>query len=214
MKRQKLQFAVIATALALLASSPAAMAALETYDFTFNSSGGMDASGTITIDSATGVAESGSINVTGVPVEADPSTLITAAGSLVQVPGSPTPLELTDPNGDQVFPDNIVTPLSASFLDEYGLGFGAGQYGGTQYNTLISLSLGNAYGVYEGPDFYTLFVGEAQVVNGVAVPEYVYNWDYGSMTLTFVPEPATYGALAGAGLLLVTLGSHFRRKLA
>ena len=31
------------------------MAALETYDFTFNSSGGMDASGTITIDS---VAES------------------------------------------------------------------------------------------------------------------------------------------------------------
>jgi len=36
----------------------------------------------------------------------------------------------------------------------------------------------------------------------------------GQWVAAAVPEPAAYGALAGAGVLLVSLGSQFRRKQA
>src|SRR5580658_8341910 len=71
----------------LIASAPAA--ADEIYDFTFTS-GGMDATGTISVNTITGMADGGSINVTGVPLEADPSTLITASGSLLPASGVTT----------------------------------------------------------------------------------------------------------------------------
>ena len=72
------------TTLLLIALAQAAVA--QNYDFTFTGGGGMDATGTINI--LGGVAQIGSINVTGVPLEADPNTLISAAGSLLPASGA------------------------------------------------------------------------------------------------------------------------------
>ncbi len=207
MRTKSLTFAVLAGAGMLLASSPAASAALETYNFTFTSSG-MDATGTITIDN--GIAQSGSINVIGVPVEADPSMLLAAAGSLLPGNGS-----AQNHNGDNLPYDNIVNFANDPILTGNGMDFVSGQYGPTHYNTLIGLWGGDVNG-NPSPGLYTLFVGEALLDgNGnVLVNEYVYHSDSGSLTLVSAPEPAAYGALAGSGVLLVSLGSQFRRKKA
>jgi hypothetical protein len=178
-----------AALLILIASAPAAADVI--YDFTFTSGGGMDATGTISVNPITGLADSGSINVTGIPVEASPMTLLTATAPLL--PGSGGVENVTDHNGDVVTYDNLVDFADNPILDGNGLGFGSGQYGPTQYNTLIGLNGGDIYGNLS-PGLYTLFVGEAQLnPNGsVAVPEYVYSYDSGSLTVTPVPEPATY----------------------
>lgn len=227
MKRQKLQFAVIATALALLASSPAAMAALETYDFTFNSSGGMDASGTITIDSVANVATSGSINVVNVPLESLPGTT-TASGSLLALSAGSA---ISSSQSDVRTQDGTVitygvaayAPPSDPIFDGAGVCFASG-YAGLQSSTPSYDTVVNIWG--NGAGSYEMFIGEANPAylnpNGTPITgaphdeiQWVYTTINGSLTLTSaVPEPATYGALAGAGLLLVTLGSHFRRKLA
>lgn len=189
----------------LLASSPTAMAALETYDFTFASSG-MDATGTITVDN--GVAQSGSINVTGVPLEASPTTLISAAGSLLPANGA---TDAGNHDGDVITYDNVVNLSNDPILDSYGLGFGSGQYqDSVHYSTVINL-FGNS------PDSYRLFVGEAQldsIGNVIGDAQWVYASNDGSLTLAAVPEPATYGAIGGVVMLLVSLGSQLRRKLA
>lgn len=203
----------------LFASSPAATAALDTpgwtysnndpsppitYDFTFTS-GGMDAAGTIIVEN--GVAQVGSVNVTGVPIEASPNTLISASGSLLPANGVTTDI---DHDGDDIIFDNLVT-MSDPILDGDGLGFGSGQYqDSSHYNTLINL-WGNSPGSYE------LFVAEADLdANGNVIgdPQWVYAESVGSLTLIAIPEPAAYGALAGAGLLLIPLGQQLRRKQA
>ena len=178
----------------------------QTFDFTFTSSG-MAATGMITVQN--GVAMSGSVNVTGVPLEAYLSTLISTGGSLIQDAGTPNPLTLANHDGDNIIFDNIVT-MNDPILDGDGLGFAAGQYGPTSYNALINI-WGNS------PGSYTLFVGEAQLdANGNVIgdAQWVYALSDGSLTLTAVPEPASYGALAGAALSLLSLGSQFRRKKA
>jgi len=189
--------------LLVLASSAHA----QVFDFAFTSSG-MKATGTI--DIVSGVAQSGTINVTGVPVEADPSTLITAAGSLL--PGSGA---VENHNGDVLTYDNLVNFSNDPILTGNGLVFVAGQYGPTHYNTLIGLNGGDAYGNLS-PGEYTLFVGEALLDgNGnVIAPEYVYHWDsaFGSLSLTAIPEPATYAAVFG--LAALGLAAIRRRKIA
>ena len=142
---------------------------------------------------------SGSIYVTGVPLEADPSTLITAAGSLVPDPGSPNTLTLINHDGDNIIFDNVVNLSSDPILNGNGLGFASGPYqDSVHYNTLINL-WGNS------PGSYSLFVGEAQLdSNGDVIgdAQYVYNIDSGSLTLTPVPEPTTAGCfLLGLGAL-------------
>jgi len=214
-------FFMLSGVAALLASAATATAALDTpgwtypnndpspsqtYDFTF-AGGGMYATGMITVQN--GVAMSGSVHVTGVPLEASQSTLISAGGSLIQDPGTPNPLTLVNHDGDNIILDNRVT-MSDPILDNDGLGFAAGQYGANSYNTLI-----NIYG--NSPGSYTLFVGEAQLdANGnvISDAQWVYAESDGFLTLTAIPEPATYGVLAGAGLSLLSLGSQFRRKKA
>ena len=186
-----------AVVLVLIASAPAAVAQI--YTFTFTGGGGMDATGTI--DIVSGVAQSGSINVTGVPLEAPPHTpLTTAAGDLVPDPASPTTLTLINHDSDDIIFDNIVYPGDPSIvqiLNGNGLGFASGPYqDSVHYNTLINL-WGNS------PGSYTLFVGEAQLDgdgNVIGDAQWVYTTDSGSLTLTPVPEPATLG-LVSAGLL-------------
>jgi PEP-CTERM motif len=207
----KMKFSSIirrAALLMLIASAPAAADPI--YNFTFTSSGGMDATGTITVANGVGsvLAESGSINVTGVPIEASPSTLITVSAPLL--PGSGGVENVENHNGDVVTYDNLVDFSNDPVLDGDGLGFGSGQYGPTHYNTLIGLNGGDVYGNLS-PGLYTLFVGEAQLnLDGsVAVPEYVYYYDSGSLTITPVPEPATYALF---GVLAVGCLAMRRRR--
>jgi hypothetical protein len=192
--------------LVLMASAGAAVA--QTYDFTFTGSGGMDASGTI--DIVGGVAVSGSINLTGVPLEANPSTLITASGSLLPASGA---TDARNHDGDVITYDNVVNLSNDPIFDGDGLGFGSGYYGmdgGTsEYVTIINL-WGN------GPGSYSLFIGEAQVDgdgNVIGDPQWVYHTDNSStssLNLVPVPEPATLG-LVSAGLLSLLA---FRRRKA
>jgi hypothetical protein len=201
----------------LVASSPTAFAALDTfgwtyanndpsspvtYDFTF-ASGGMNATGTITVEN--GVAQAGSINVTGVPLEASPSTLNSASGSLLPANGVTTAI---DHDGDDIIYDNLVL-MNDPILDGDGLGFGSGQYQDSSHcNTVINL-WGNS------PGSYSLFVGEANLdANGNVIgdAQWIYAQNDGSLTLIAVPEPTPYGALAGASLLLVSVGQQLRRK--
>jgi hypothetical protein len=200
-------FLALAGVGALLASAPGAVAAVQTYDFTFTS-GGMDATGMITVDN--GVATSGSINVTGVPVEASPSTLITASGSLLPGTGS-----AQNHNGDNLPYDNLVNFASDPILTGNGLVFASGQYGPTHYNTLIGLWGGDPNGD-PIPGEYTLFVGEALVDgNGNVIPgesEYVYNYLPGSLTMVPAPESAAWTSPLLLGAL--TLGSMGIRRRA
>lgn len=146
----------------------------------------MNATGTI--DIVGGVAQSGSINVTGVPLEAAPNTLITVAGSLLPASG---PTDAENHDGDVITYDNVVNLVNDPILNGNGLGFGSGPYQDSyHYNTLINL-WGNS------PGSYGLFVGEAELDgngNVVGNPEYVYAIQNGSLALTPVPEPST-GAL-------------------
>jgi len=187
------------TTLLLIALAQAAVA--QNYNFTFTGGGGMDATGTI--DIVGGVAQSGSISVTGVPLEAPPYTpLTTAAGDLVPDPASPTTLTLINHDGDDIIYDNIVypgDPSTVQVLNDNGLGFASGQYqDSVHYNTLINL-WGNS------PGSYTLFVAEAQLDsngNVIGDPQWVYTADSGSLTFTPVPEPTTAGCfLLGLGAL-------------
>jgi hypothetical protein len=184
--------------LMLLTSATAAVA--QTYSFTFTGNGGMDATGTVNI--VGGVAVSGSIFVTGVPLEADPSMLVSASGNLVPDPGAPSSETLINHDGDDIIFDNEVNLSNDPVLDGNGLGFASGPYqDSSHYNTLINL-WGN------GPDSYTLFVAEADVDsngNVIGDPQWVYASDTDNspsnpVTLIPVPEPSTFG-LVSAGLL-------------
>jgi hypothetical protein len=179
----------MAAVLMLIASAPSGFAQI--YNFTF-SSGGMNATGTI--DIVGGVAQSGSINVTGVPLEATPSTMITSAGSLLPASG---PTDARDHDGDVITFDNVVLGSDPIFTGN-GLGFGSGFYGydgGTpEYDTIINL-WGNS------PGSYGLFVGEAQVDgsgNVIGDAQWVYAENNGSLTLTPSPEPSTVALMLGA----------------
>jgi len=186
-----------AAVLMLLASAPASVAS--SYLFTFTGNNGMDATGTIDIQS--GVAQSGSINVTGVPIYAPPYTLITASGSLL--PGSSAINGVAkNHNGDYLTYDNSVNLANNPILTSDGIVFVSNQYAPNYYNTLIGL-WGNS------PGSYALFVGEAELdSNGNVIPGqngYVYTQDNGSLTLTPVPEPSqiSFGVLGMIGLLIV-----------
>ena len=189
------RFATRAAALTLLASAPVAMA--QNYNFTFTSTG-MNATGTITV--VAGVAQLGSINVTDVPVEASPSTLLSASGSLVPDPGTPSTLTLINHDGDDIIFDNIVNLSSDPILNGNGLGFASGPYqDSVHFNTLINL-WGNS------PGSYTLFVAEANVdTNGNVIgdPQYVYNASTGTLTITPVPGPASISTIAVGAIALL-----------
>jgi hypothetical protein len=193
MQTRTIIVAVAALLLAGLASS--ATASIITYDFTFTGYNGMDATGTINI--LDGVAQSGSINVTGVPVEASPLTLVSAAGSLLPASGA---TDVRNHDGDVITFDNLVNLANDPIVNGNGLCFGSGQYGPNNYNTLINL-WGNS------PGSYALFVGEAQVDgngNVIGDAQYVYHWENGSLTLTTpTPEPATMSLLVLGGLAML-----------
>ena len=190
--------------LMLLATAPAAVA--QSYNFTFTGQDGINALGTITISG--GVAQSGSISVMNVPLEAPPYTpLTTAAGGLLPASG---PTSAGNHNGDVISYDNVANIANDPVFDSaYGLGFGSGQYGPAQYNTLINL-WGNS------PGSYGMFIGEAQLdgdgnVIGNAQWVYVYN-EPGIVTFSPVPEPSA-DALMILGALTVGFVA-MRRRLA
>ena len=202
-----LTLAILAGAGAYLVSAPVANAAIQTYDFNFTGGDGVDASGTITVDN--GVADGGTINVTGVPVEADPSMLVTASGSLLTAGG-----DVRDRDGDVISYDTVANPLNDPVFDNNGVAFGSGYYGsdgGTPiYDTVVNI-WGN------GPGSYSLFVGEAQVDannNLIGDAQWVYYQSNGSLTLTVatVPEASAFGPAAACGLLVVGGISFLRRS--
>lgn len=187
----------------ILASATAAVA--QNYSFTFTGNDGIDATGTISISG--GVAQSGSISVTGVPLEATPSIKTTASGDLLTAGG-----DVRDDDGDVVTYDTVANPTGDPVFDSAGVAFASGHRGydgGTPiYDTIISL-WGNS------PGSYGMFIGEADVVDGNVVgdPQWVYVYDETgttSLTLIPVPEPTTIG-LACSGLLGLLV---FRRRKA
>lgn len=192
MKCDKLSVFSCCALLLLLALAPSAQA--QTFNFIFTSSG-MNATGTV--DLLSGVAQSGTISVSGVPVEASPSTLISAAGNLL--PGTGV---AKNQNGDYLPYDNLVNFANNPILTGNGIDFGSGQYNSDHYNSLIGLWGGDVYG-NPSPGLYTLFVGEALLdgSGNVVVPEYVYHSDAGTLTLTAIPEPSAYAAVIGVAIL-------------
>jgi len=182
------------TTLLLIALAQAAVA--QTYNFTFTGNDGIDATGTISI--LGGVAQSGSIYVTGVPLEANPSMFTTAAGDLLTAGG-----DVRNHDGDVITYDTVANALNNPIFDNTGVAFGSGYYGmdgGTpEYNTIINL-WGNS------PGSYGMFIGEANVDgngNVIGDAQWVYVYDEpGTLTLTPVPEPTTAGCfLLGLGAL-------------
>jgi hypothetical protein len=192
----------MAAALMFIVSSQAGVA--QVYNFTFLS-GGMDATGTI--DIVGGVAQSGSISVTGIPLEATPSVLVSAGGSLIPDPASPSTLTLINHDGDDIIFDNIVNTGNDPVLNNNGLGFASGQYqDSVHYNTLINL-WGNS------PGSYSLFVAEAQLDgngNVIGDAQWVYAQSNGSLALTPSPEPSTVALILGG--LIVGSGIIRRRR--
>jgi hypothetical protein len=200
--------------LVLLASAPAV--ADQIYNFTFTGNDGIDATGTISI--VGGVAQSGSISVINVPLEAPPHTpLTTAAGDFLTAGG-----DVRNHDGDVVTYDTVVNPLNDPVFDNTGVAFASGFYGmdgGTpEYNTIVDL-WGNS------PGSYGMFIGEANPADlepdGTLIPGRDAQWVYvfnesGTLTLTPVPEPSSaflaICALVCFGILYgVRLTSHHLR---
>lgn len=184
--------------LAFMASATAVVA--QTYNFTFTGVDGIDASGTLTFSG--GFAQSGSIIVVNVPLEATPSITTTAAGNLLTAGG-----DVRNLDGDVVTYDTVGNPLNNPVFDSTGVAFAsgpAGFAGGTPvYDTIINI-WGNS------PGSYSMFIGEANPADlepdGTLIPgrdpQWVYVTENGNMNLTSVPvpEPATV-ALVSAGFL-------------
>ncbi len=104
--------------LLLLASAPAV--ADQIYNFTFTGNDGIDATGTISI--VGGVAQSGSISVINVPLEAPPHTpLTTAAGDFLTAGG-----DVRNHDGDVVTYDTVVNPSNDPVFDNTGVAFASG----------------------------------------------------------------------------------------
>ena len=206
------------TAMTLLITVQNASAPSEIYNFSFTGNDGIDATGTLTIDTVADLATSGSINVVNVPEEANPSLLTTAAGFLLPASGA---TDARDFDGDVITYDTVANPAANPVFDSAnGLGFGssivngnitsapATYDGGTPvYDTIINL-WGN------GPGSYGMFIGEANPAdlnpNGTLIAgrdaQWVYvDYETGTLTLTTVPvpEPTT------AALILVALTVGF-----
>ncbi len=197
------------TAVALLITCQNAFAPSQIYNFTFTGNDGIDASGTVTIDTVANVATSGSVNVVNVPLESLPGTT-TASGYLLTAGG-----DVRDFDGDVVTYDTVANPANNPVFDGTGVGFGssiinssisslpATYDGGTPvYDTIVNI-WGN------GPGSFGMFIGEANpadlnpdgtlIAGRDAQWVYVYN-ESGSMTITAVPvpEPTTAALLLGA----------------
>jgi hypothetical protein len=192
-----------AAVLLLIVSSQAAVA--QVYNFNFIG-GGMNATGTI--DIVGGVATGGSINVTGVPLEADPTMFTTASGDLLTLGG-----DVRDHDGDVVTYDTFANAANDPVFDSTGVAFGSGFFGmdgGTpEYNTIINL-WGNS------PGSYGIFVGEAQVDgngNVIGDAQWVYAEGNGSLALTPTPEPSTVALILG-GLIVGAVAIRRRRATA
>jgi hypothetical protein len=221
--RPALKLVVLAsvTAMTLLITSQNAGAASQIFNFTFTGNDGIDASGTVTIDTVANVATSGSINVTGVPLEADPNTTTTASGYLLTAGG-----DVRNFDGDVVTYDTVAyAPPANPIFDNTGVAFGssiingnsvnvpAAYDGGTPvYDTIINL-WGN------GPGSYTMFIGEANPADlnpdGTLIAGRDAQWVYvygesGTLTTTPVPEPTTYALILCA--LTVGFVSIRRRR--
>jgi hypothetical protein len=176
-----------AALLVALIASPSALSQSFTFDFT---SAGMTAVGTFEVTD--GVAMDGTINVSGVPIEATPGTFTTAAGTLI--PGTGV---ITDPNGDDLTFDNVVSLSQNPLLNGNGLAFASGHIANNEYQTAINL-FGN------GPGSYGLFVG-------MGPGEYVYNQSNGPLIVTEIPEPSIYAAVIGAAALALAFTCGRRR---
>jgi hypothetical protein len=206
----RLVVAASVMAVTLLITSQNASAANQIYNFTFTGNSGIDASGTITIDTVANVATSGSINVVNVPLEAPPHTpLTTASGYLLTAGG-----DVRNFDGDVITYDTVAyAPPADPTFDNTGVAFGssiingnisslpATYDGGTPvYDTIINL-WGN------GPGSYTMFIGEANPADlnpdGTLIAGRDAQWVYvfgenGTVTLTSVPEPTTAALILGA----------------
>jgi hypothetical protein len=122
------------------------------------------------------------------------ATGATASYSVASGVVLPPPFSITS------FPGSTVTKN-----DSADLGSGFSDYiggGGQTFQVAVAVADGNYLGT--GTPGAVAFGGNGSSYGTVEI-----DYDY---TPSAVPEPAAYGALAGAGLLLVSLGSQLRRK--
>lgn len=199
-----------ATAMTLMISSQNAGAASQIYNFTFTGNSGINASGTVTIDTVANVATSGSINVVNVPLEAPPHTpLTTASGYLLTAGG-----DVRNFDGDVITYDTVAyAPPANPIFDNTGVCFGSSIINGNSVNvpaayaggTPIYDTIVNIWG--NGPGSYTMFIGEANPadlnLDGTLIAGRDAQWVYvygenGTVTITPAPEPATNALILGA----------------
>lgn len=193
----------------MLMASQKASASSQIYNFTFTGNSGIDASGTITIDNGAEVAESGSINVVNVPLEAPPNTpLTTASGYLLTAGG-----DVRNFDGDVITYDTFANGNNNPIFDGTGVCFGSSIINGNSVNmpaaydggTPIYDTIINIWG--NGPGSYGMFIGEANPADlnpdGTLIPGHDAQWVYvydetGTVTATPVPEPTTNALILGA----------------
>jgi hypothetical protein len=217
----------MAAVLMLIASAPAAVAQI--YTFTFTGNNGIDASGTLTIDTVANVATSGSINVIDVPLESLPGTT-TASGDLIPLSAgsaiSSSQSNVRTQDGTVITYDVAAyAPPSDPIFDGTGVCFASG-YAGLQSSTPSYDTIVNIWG--NGPGSYGMFIGEANpaYLNPDGTPitgaphdeiQWVYVYDEtGTLTLTPltpVPEPST-DALLILGAVTVGAAAIRRRRAA
>jgi hypothetical protein len=97
----------------------------------------------------------------------------------------------------------------------YGGGGGGGAYQGGGGYSGGGGGEGLGYGGGGGGSFIDTIDFSGTVVtevSGIASPDDLLNGEIIICDVSAVPEPATYGALAGAGVLLTSLCGQFRRK--
>lgn len=208
----------------ILMTSQHASALSQTYNFTFIGNSGIDASGTITIDTVANAATSGSINVVNVPLEAPTHTpLTTAVGYLLPANG---PTDVRNFDGDVLTYDTFANPSSNPIFDtSYGVAFGSSIINGNTVSTPATYDGGTP--VYDtiiglwgiSPSQYGMFIGEANPADlnpdgtliGGRDAQWVYVYtEVGSLNLTSVPEPMTNALI----LVALTLGYVVIRRRA
>lgn len=196
---------IIATAMDLAAQSQAAFSInyTQTGDSGSFPSSGVTATGTINVDGS-GNAINGTLDVSG----AVPSGL---SGSYTLVAGNGVN------SSSQFSYDSLVNTASpgGQFLTSSGgLLFvdAAGDQMNLWYNTAaVNYSFATPPNVIQPAGSYSLWGWQTGAGQN---NDYTQTFGIATLSSAAVPEPGTYGALAGAGLFLVSLRNKFGRKQA
>ncbi len=177
--------------LALVISVPASLAQSFSFDF-IDLADGVNATGTL--DVSAGLATGGTVTVTGSAMD---------TGSFTSLVQNPTPPNIAVANvagmGGNVDFDDLVTPSNAQqVFDDQGVAIGSTYLGVSSHGTPLYTSVVNIWG--NGGGSYTL-----AEFDSTGIPQY-----NGTLSLTEIPEPASYAAILGVAVLAYAV-LHQRR---